>query len=203
MRRIICFGDSVTASSGAHENGRWTSLLNQHLDSHTGEAWEVYNRGIDGNTTWQGLDRFDTDVTPLLPAYVLIEYGFNDASVPDGRRIARCGLSSFQENLTEIVRMVRAGKGKPVLVVNHPIRETGTLQGNRRTYIRNLTPYQLAIRELAEKTRTPAIDLEKDMKQARVNLDQLLAPDGLHLSVGGNAIYADFIFVGMKRVIGS
>ncbi|MBE2205646.1 MAG: hypothetical protein IAE94_15035 [Chthoniobacterales bacterium] len=201
MKRIVCFGDSITAASGAHEGGRWTGRLQRQLDDRMGDGWQVYNRGIGGNTTWQALDRFDTDVKPLLPAYVLIEYGFNDGSVPEGRRIPRCGLPAFRENLAEIVRMVRAGKGRPILVVNHPITDTKTGQGNGRTYLRNFSPYQPAIRDVAKTTKTPAIDLERDMTKAKVNLKYLLAEDGLHLSPLGQGIYADFIFSGLCRII--
>lgn len=202
MKRIVCFGDSVTAGGGFPEGGRWTSLLHQRLQLETGEGWQVYNRGIGGNTTWQGLDRFNTDVQPLLPAYVLIEYGFNDASIPEGRRIARCGLNAFRENLTEIARMVRAAKGKPVLLVNHPICDETTPQGNGRSYKRNFAPFQLAIRKVAAASRTPVIDLEREMKRAKVEPARLLCEDDLHLSPEGNVIYADFVFSGLKRILG-
>ncbi|MBE2202807.1 MAG: hypothetical protein IAE94_00490 [Chthoniobacterales bacterium] len=139
---------------------------------------------------------------PLLPAYVLIEYGFNDASIPAGRLIPRCGLSAFRENLAEMIRMVREAKGIPILVVNHPIVGTKTPQGNRRSYLQNFLPYQKAIRQVARTTKTPAIDLERDMKRAKVPLKKLLAEDGLHLTPGGNLVYGDDIFSGFCRVLG-
>jgi len=188
--------------SKACEGGRWTTLLYLLLKAEMEKEWHVYNRGIGGDTTWHALDRFDDDIKPLLPAYVLIEYGFNDASVPEGRRIARCGLAAFRENISEIIRKVRAGKGKPILIVNHPICPREIPQGNRRTYVQNFRPYQAAIRELAKATKTPMIDLEREMVRAGVDLHRLLTKDGLHLSAEGNAIYANFVFASFASVAG-
>lgn len=200
MNRIVCFGDSITASTDSPEGGRWTSRLQRLLDGEGGGEWQVYNRGIGGNTTWQGLDRFDADLQPLLPAFVLIEYGFNDASIPSGRRIPRCALPAFRENLTEMVRLIRAARGVPLLIVNHPIADNKTPQGNNRTYLQNFAPYQKAIRQVAKATKTPAIDLERKMIRAGVDLPAILAEDGLHLSPAGNKVYADFVFAEFRRL---
>lgn len=201
-RRIVCFGDSITHGKSQPEGRRWTALLAAELDERFPDRFEVHNRGIGGNTSAQGLDRFATDVAPLLPAVVLIQYGFNDASVPAGRRTNRVGLPEFQGNLLEIVRLVRAGGGQPVLLVNHPIptlRGCGE-QGNGRDYGANFRPYQPAIRTVAAKSRTPLIDLERSMRAARVSLADLLTEDNLHLSRSGNGVYARHVADGLENL---
>ncbi len=200
MERIICFGDSITAGRPFPEGRRWTALVQSELDKIAPDRFEVYNRGVGGNTTQEGLARFDGEIAPLLPGWVLIEFGFNDASVPPGRRIPRCNLTAFTENLGEIVRLIKAAKGKPVLLANHPIqKERPGPQGNGRPYFQNFKPYQPAIREAAEKLRVPLIDLEKEMKNIR--LDDLLAEDGLHLSLGGNRPYAASVLKGLRPLL--
>jgi len=199
---MVCFGDSITHGKSQPEGRRWTALLAAELDQHFPGRFEVHNRGVGGNTTAQGLDRFAADVSPHLPAVVLIEFGFNDASVPVGLRTNRVGLPEFQRNLLEIVRLVRAGRGHPVLLANHPIpavRGVGE-QGNGRDYAANFRPYQPAIRAVAAKSKTPLIDLEASMRAARVSPKDLLTEDNLHLSGPGNAIYARHVWDGLEKL---
>ncbi len=203
MERIICFGDSITAGRNTADGHRWTSLLQNALDTVAPSRFEVLNRGIGGQTTYDGLLRIDADVlTPLEGGWVLIEFGLNDASVPPKRSINRCPITVFTPYLEEIIRMVRKEKGKPVLLTNHPIRQRTVKeapQGNRRPYHTNFKPYQPAIRELAAQTRTPLIDLEKAL--ANVPLEELLVEDGIHLNTSGNRHYARAVIEGLRPLL--
>lgn len=201
VQRIVCFGDSITFGKREPVGFAWTAQVATELNRSFPGKFEVFNRGVGGNTTAQGLERFAADVAPLLPAVVLVEFGFNDAHVAAGIGVHRVGLSEFQRNLLEMIRLVRAGKGRPVLLANHPIPadRTGTIQGNGKSYAANFRPYQPAIRSVAEKSRTPLIDLEKSMKRSRVSLAELLIEDGLHLSRSGNAIYARHVLRGLEK----
>ncbi len=198
MERVICFVDYINAGRNTADGHRWTSLLQTSLDTAAPGRFEVVNRGIGGQTTYDGLLRIEADVlTQMAGGWVLIEFGFNDASVPEKRTINRCPLPVFTAYLEEIVRMVRKEKGRPVLIANHPIRQRSIKeapQGNRRPYHRNFAPYQPAIREVAKKTRTPLIDLEEAL--ANVPLGELVSEDGLHLSPHGNRHYARAVFEG-------
>ncbi len=205
MTRIICFGDSITASKGLPEGRRWSALLQKRLDEIAPDQYAVHNAGVGGDTTHLGLLRYEADVQPHLPGIVLLEFGFNDGSVPEGRHLARVSIPSFRENIAEIVRLVREKGGKAVLIANHPIRDDSPAdQGNGRSYTENFRIYQPVIRELAKELDLPLIDLEKEMLDAEVDLGELLAPhDGLHLSLSGQQIYADFIFTRLKSLIRS
>jgi len=184
MERIICFGDSITACSSLPDSHRWVSHLQAALDAAAPGHFQVFNRGVGGDTTYDGLKRFDSAVLPLLPGWVLIEFGFNDASVSPGRRSARVPLPAYREFLEDILRLVRKQGGRPILIGNHPIRkDRPTPQGNRRSYWRNGAPYRPVVHELAKKTRTPLIDLEAAL--STVPLEELVTEDGLHLSASG------------------
>ncbi|HWL51818.1 MAG TPA: GDSL-type esterase/lipase family protein [Chthoniobacteraceae bacterium] len=203
-QRLVCFGDSITAGKSFPDTQRWTSLLQCDLDTLWPGRYAVYQRGIGGNTTYDGLMRFATDVAPFLPAVVLIEFGFNDASVPVPLQINRCVLPAFRLHLAEIVRLVRAGGGEPILIANHPIHERAVPnQGGGCRYIDNFAPYQPAIRECAATCGVPLIDLEKQMRAGGVDLGELLADDGLHLALTGNRIYADFLFTALQPILES
>lgn len=201
-QRIVCFGDSIVLGKSQPEGFRWTALMASQINRNFPGRFEVFNRGVGGNTTAQGLARFAVDVDQLLPGLVLIEFGFNDANVPIGSCTNRVGLPEFERNLLEIVRLVRAGKGYPVMLVNHPIpavRKFGE-QGNGKNYGANFLPYQSAIRDVAIKSRSSLIDLEASMRAARVSLKELLSEDNLHLSKKGNAIYARHVWQGLKKL---
>ncbi len=203
-QHIVCFGDSITAGNAFAEGERWTSQLASRLESVAPGKFRIWNRGIGGNTSANGLDRFQTDIVNLLPATVLIEFGLNDANVGVGRLRSRCGLAAFKDNLSEIVELIRRGGGHPVLVVNHCIAtpRKNHVQGNGKDYMENFKPYQAAIRSAARQLMTPIIDLERMMQSANVVLTDLLGEDGLHLSERGNAVYAGFLLKGLLPLLG-
>lgn len=196
---IICFGDSITHAQGFAEGDRWPTLLQYRLNEWRPEAYRVFNRGVGGNTSAQGFDRF-SEVDRLLPGIVLIQFGFNDANVREPSRKARVCIPEFKLNMREFARMIGIRKGKSVFIVNHTIgrgRDQGR-QGNGKSYAANVAPYNPAIREVARKTRCPLIDLPVIMIQRGVALKAFLAEDDLHLTAAGNHTYADMVFETLK-----
>ncbi|MBF0526003.1 MAG: arylesterase [Deltaproteobacteria bacterium] len=69
---IICFGDSLTAGTGATEGMDYPSQLSKKIGK------EVINAGISGDTTARALSRLDQDVLSMSPRIVLITLGGND-----------------------------------------------------------------------------------------------------------------------------
>jgi lysophospholipase L1-like esterase len=197
---IICFGDSITQSQNYAEGDRWTARLAFLLDRDFPGRFEVLNKGVGGNTTALALDRLQTDVLPLLPATVLIEFGINDAYVYPWCRVARVGISDYQRNLDEIAWQVRARGGTPVLLVNHFLvaRDKFHPQGNGKPIDRNLASYNRAARQLALKKRIPCVDLPRLLKREGVLPDVFLSADGVHLSAEGNHLYARLIAEELK-----
>jgi len=198
---IVCLGDSITQAEGFAEGDRWPTVLQRKLDEWKPGAYGVYNRGISGHTTTQGLDRFETDVLPLLPAVVLVEFGFNDSYVRAWSRKARVGLDEFRANLREVHRVVRARKGTCVFIVNHTIGKLDGKGGNGRTHNANIAQYDKAVREVAAALKAPLVDLPALMKRRRVAAERFVCDDKLHLSVEGNHIYADMVFESMKPML--
>src|ERR1700736_5053320 len=70
---LVALGDSLT-SGLAGTPGSYPAVLATLLPS----PWKVVNRGIPGNTTADMLGRFDSDVTPSSPQYVIVLAGIND-----------------------------------------------------------------------------------------------------------------------------
>ena len=70
--RIICFGDSLTAGTGASKGMNYPSQLSRRIGQ------EVINAGVPGDTTADGLARLEADVLSQSPRLVLITLGGND-----------------------------------------------------------------------------------------------------------------------------
>lgn len=194
MLNIICFGDSITEGGDVDLPKRWTSILQSMLDEKMHGQYRVLNKGIGGNTSAQGFDRFCDDVLPHFPGLLLVEFGFNDANVKDWSILPRVSLDEFVRNLREFHRLANANNSKCVYILNHTIDKVDGMQGNGLSYNANLAPYNQAVIELANSLGAGKIDLPGMMKANHFDLNTFLSEDNLHLSETGNKHYARMIF---------
>lgn len=200
MINIICFGDSITEGAEFTVNDRWTSLLQIKLDTVKPETFSVHNKGIGGNSTAQGFDRFNEDVLPLLPGVVFIQFGLNDANVKDFAKEPRVGLAEFEKNLKEFHRIVKAYNSVPVFVLNHTIGEVDGEQGNGKSYNDNYAPYSKAIKAAAKEVDALLIDIPMQMTELGIRAADFVSEDQIHLSLAANQDYAEIIYAGLKEI---
>lgn len=99
-KNIICFGDSITWGYGAAPGEDYPAVLAKMLNQ------PVINAGIDGDTSSEGLKRFDSDVLRRNPLLVIIELGGNDFL----RKIPR------EKTLSNIEKMVDKAQQKGAMV---------------------------------------------------------------------------------------
>jgi acyl-CoA thioesterase I len=99
---IICFGDSITAGSGANQGNDYPSLLSQIL------GIPVINAGVGGDTTRDALARVDADVLQHNPRMVIIEFSGNDflRSIPREETL---------DNLDKLIQMIQGAGAMVVL----------------------------------------------------------------------------------------
>ncbi|MDD5060602.1 MAG: GDSL-type esterase/lipase family protein [Candidatus Omnitrophica bacterium] len=69
---IICFGDSITFGYGAGPKEDYPTELARLVKS------PVINAGVDGDTTFQALERLEKDVLDKDPKLVIVEFCGND-----------------------------------------------------------------------------------------------------------------------------
>lgn len=74
---VICFGDSLTEGHGAIPGNSYPDFLRKEL-SDAGYHLTLFNRGVSGDTTKDGLDRLPA-ILAAHPAIVVLEFGANDA----------------------------------------------------------------------------------------------------------------------------
>ena len=116
---IVCFGDSLTAGTGATKGMNYPSQLARKVGK------EVINAGVPGDTTARALARVEEDVLSQSPRIVLITLGGNDLKNGVPKELA------FQ-NLKTIIEAIQA-KGALVVVggVDFPIWGRGFGDGYR------------------------------------------------------------------------
>jgi lysophospholipase L1-like esterase len=192
-------GDSITFGQHIDPALRWTTLIAQRLaGSLSARAFVSYNRGISGDTTRMGLERFPADVQQLRPHVMTLQFGLNDCNCWE----SDCGLPrvssrAFEANLIEMIERARHfGTRAIILSTNHPtVRRTLLPSGER--YEDANRRYSEIVRRVADATGVVLCDIRARFEELT---DQPLAdlmlpyPDQLHLSPAGNAVYADAIW---------
>ncbi|CQR73007.1 Acyl-CoA thioesterase I precursor [Sporomusa ovata DSM 2662] len=72
-KKIVAIGDSITYGFPYLQCLSWVHLAGEEL------GLSIINKGVNGNTSSQMLERFDYDVIRQLPSHVIIMGGTNDA----------------------------------------------------------------------------------------------------------------------------
>jgi acyl-CoA thioesterase-1 len=103
---IASFGDSLTAGHGVPAGQTYPDYLQRDLDSR-GYNYHIVNKGIDGNTTKDGVDRLK-DVLALHPQIVVVEFGGNDG-------LRGLPITVTRQNLDQIVATLLKAGAKVVL----------------------------------------------------------------------------------------
>ncbi len=98
-RVILFFGNSLTAGYGIDSRARFTSLIQNKLDS-LGYQYEVINAGVSGETTATGSNRVGWVVERQEIEIFVLELGANDG-------LRGIPTKETKQNLIEIIEKVR------------------------------------------------------------------------------------------------
>jgi acyl-CoA thioesterase I len=71
-QNIVCFGDSITFGYGANAGEDYPAALGKMI------SIPVVNCGVDGDTTFDALERLENDVLNKKPRLVIVEFCGND-----------------------------------------------------------------------------------------------------------------------------
>jgi lysophospholipase L1-like esterase len=197
---IVFMGDSITAGQCVEQAQRWTSLVGDALTRRflaTPINLYMLNRGIAGETTRQGLERFPADVQQHRPQIMTLQFGLNDCNcwVTDGG-LPRVSEAAYRANLYEMIERAQLfGAGHIILSTNHPTLRHKVLMGGESLEVRRRR-YNDHVREIAARTSVTLCDIEEGF--AHLDDHQLAEmlqpyPDQLHLSVEGNRYYANHL----------
>lgn len=104
--RILAFGDSLTAGYGVSKNQSYPAVLAKL------SGLDVINAGISGETTTEGLARFESELEETSPSFIILMEGGND--ILRGMSLEQC-----KENLASMIQIAQMKK-IPVLLIGIP-----------------------------------------------------------------------------------
>ena len=144
--RIVCLGDSVTKAvrKGVEPHETFCALLQNSL-AQADRPVEVINAGIGGNTTEDGLKRFQPDVLDHKPQVVVIMFGLNDSWIDAGKADSRLTVHEYRANLDTMLELLIGHEIKVVLMTPNPAL-VPTYGPERNATLR---PYVEVVRSLA------------------------------------------------------
>ena len=106
-RKVLVFGDSLSAAYGLSTDQGWVHLMGQRI-ARERLPWQVVNASVSGETTAGGLRRLPGALKQHRPAVVVIALGANDAL--RGQPVA-----AMRSNLEQMIKLTRAAGAEPVL----------------------------------------------------------------------------------------
>ena len=175
------FGDSITHGGGAisYSPADWPYDYQTHLN------FPSYNLGRSGDTAETSAARFDADVLPFQPRFLIIMTGINSLRAGAAAEDVIEDLQSIKEKcLTHGIR--------PIFLTLPPINPSAI----RRTFGETTAPnWQQELREVnAFIRRQPySIDLYPYFADTRGELPERFAIDGLHYDISGKKLMAAII----------
>lgn len=201
--RVLCFGDSTTAPRAG------VVPYCQQLEQ---SGRTMLNRGVPGNTTEMGRQRFERDVVGAHPDVVIIQFGINDSSVdvwkthPESK--PRVSLERYVENLTYFVEGSRRAGAQVILMTFNPLTWTPKLKelyGRAPYRVSDVDgfdegreAYQTAIRQLCQEKQVRLIDVQKAYQKRSGPIDDLLL-DGIHPNTLGHRLTANLLRPALGR----
>jgi lysophospholipase L1-like esterase len=194
--RVVAFGDSITSASQQPPADRWPELLRCALQERfTASSIAMFNAGVGGNTSREGLRRIDQDVHRHGPHFVLVEFG-NDGTLEEDRHV---GCDEFVGNLGTIKTQVAArSAGRLVVATFPPIVDEWHAYGRHDFYrsVGGLDAYQEIYRDLtrrfARSHNVPLADVDTALRKQMADAGpaKYILPDGVHLTADGNRVVA-------------
>ncbi|MDF2879035.1 MAG: hypothetical protein K0S30_2131 [Clostridia bacterium] len=178
--------------------------LDNYLSAYyPGISWNVHNALLKGATTVEMLRNLKDKVLIHNPNVVFISISSNDSCNASNKLI---GLKEFEENLTEILRLVRAHNNRtglngcmpiPVFITPSAVNEavTGVSRTNNR-----LKQYIYIVKELAKKQKCPIVDLFGVMQNKENYLDYI-GEDGYTINQKGHDLLYDLVFLELIKLI--
>lgn len=186
MRKIILFGDSITAG---YEDGMTDFRLNEKIEAVFLDI-EVINAGIPGDTSRDGLQRIDQHVLTYHPDLVVVFFGANDVSNKMG-----IDRKEYQHNMQQLVRKIGVEK---TILIGPPFADQRIYETERP--LKKLEAFNETVKSIADSYQVAYINLLEEMLKG----DSLsfLQADGLHFSPLGYHLLGKVINEEIRKKVG-
>lgn len=186
---VAAFGDSITHGGGgvSHSPADWEYSYLHYLN------FPAVNLGRSSDTSETMVERFEEDVLPFKPQYLLIMGGTNSLR-------AGVGAKSVINDLEELKAKCLANHIRPIFLTLPPINPTNI----KKAFHESTVPgWQAQFQLVNEFIRTQDhIDVARGMSAADGTLPTRLGIEGLHLDVVGKQKIAAAINGNWPRIAG-
>lgn len=181
---LICLGDSLTFGYGVARPACWTSLFQRE------SGWQVFNRGICGDTTAGMLARLERDVLAPIRRQgsagcrVLVMGGTNDILLAGDDAAARANFGALCHQLL-------AEAGRPLVGIPLPvdwahIAPQWSEVADFTRAARCVSEYCIWVRKFCRCFGLPSVDFAQDFLDADGHIRSHLFHDGLHPNEEGH-----------------
>ncbi len=181
-KRILVYGDSLSAGFGIAVRDSWPALLGQRLKAQ-GSAFVVANASISGETTAGGRTRFAAALSQFKPGVVILALGANDG-------LRGLPVPAMKENLQAMARQAKKA-GARVLLVGMRLPPNYGPQYTR--------DFDAAYRDVA---RTEKLALLPFLLEPVALDSTAFQADGLHPTAAAQAKILDHVWGALKPLIG-
>ena len=180
-KRILVFGDSLSAGFGIAVSQSWPALLGQRLQA-GGSAATVTNASISGETTAGGRARLDAALAQFKPAVVILALGANDG-------LRGLPVAAMKENLAAMVALAKKRQAR-VLLVGMRLPPNYGPQYTQE--------FDAAFRDLARREKIALLPFLLEP----IALDQkAFQPDGLHPTAAAQPKILDHVWTALKPLL--
>jgi acyl-CoA thioesterase-1 len=170
---VVAFGDSLSAGFGAEPGKSFPDFVQRLIDS-AGYRYRIFNAGVSGDTTSDGVERMP-EVLALSPTIVILEFGGNDG-------LRGLPVTTTKANLAQMIEGLQKSGAKVLLA--------------GMTLPRNYGPDYIASFDKVY------VELAAQYKIARIpflldgvgGVPKLMQQDSIHPTAQGNAIVAKTVF---------
>jgi len=177
---IAAFGDSLSAGFGAEPGKSFPDYV-QRLIDRAGYRYRVFNAGVSGDTTSDGVERMP-EVIALHPAIVILEFGGNDG-------LRGLPVTTTKANLARMIEELQNSGARVLLAGMTLPRNYGP------EYI---SSFEKVYVDLAAQYKIPRIPF---LLEGVGGVQQLMQRDGIHPTAQGNAIVARTVFHYLEPIL--
>lgn len=181
-KKILFFGDSITAGYGLDKSEAFPALIQQKIDS-LNWNFQTVNAGLSGETSAGGLRRVDWILRQDFKIFIL-ELGGNDG-------LRGIDLESTKQNLKDIIEKVRASKPDAKIVLTGMQVPPNLGQD-----------YTGRFKEIYfEVAKEKNVDLIPFLLEGVGGDSDLNQSDGIHPTAEGHKIIADTVWDTLKPIL--
>ncbi|MCK5413565.1 MAG: NUDIX domain-containing protein [Candidatus Pacebacteria bacterium] len=108
MEKVICvFGDSVLWGWGLPFRVGWVNLFRNYIEDKSNYAMNLYDLGIDAETTDGVLERFDAEAVARKPDMIIFAIGINDSTYRKTKDYPITTVVAFEKNIYSLIKKAR------------------------------------------------------------------------------------------------